>query len=181
MILPVRPHYIFDKTAGSLVTIPIPERQVGSPSLLETFLIIGVGLIVEPDFIFEIGTFGGQTAKNLARHFIIPVITLDLDQSRAGDLSEYGVTQKVGHSIQFDFSPWYGKCGLVFVDGGHDYDTVKSDTQNALKLLTPDGAIVWHDYGNILFPDVTRYLQELNLPILHVGDTQLAIYFRGDK
>ncbi len=206
MILPVRPHYLFDKVpfADRMVSIPVPLRQVGSPSLLETFLLIAVGKIIRPERIFEIGTFAGQTTRNLARNFPqAEVVTLDLDAKRSG-LKQEGVLLPPkenrivaieGHSMNFNFSTWHGSCDLVFIDGGHDFATVKSDTENAWKLLrhpmrkitvSAQGVpqepvafahgIVWHDYANPHFADVTKYLLERKEPIFHVLDTQLAVY-----
>ncbi len=190
MILPVRPHFLFDqvKEEDRLISIPLPERNSGSPSLLETYLLMAVGKIVRPKRIFEIGTYTGQTTRNLSRNFPeAEIFTLDLDPFHAEipAASYPSVTRMQAHSMQFDFTPWYGTCGLVFVDGGHDYATVKADTETALKLLlaphssVPFGpsAIVWHDYGNVQFPDVTKYLLSVNLSIHHVLDTQIAVFF----
>lgn len=184
MILPVRPHFIFDQiNEDRSVTIPIPERNAGSPSLLETYVLIAVGKIVKPKRIFEIGTFQGQTTRNLSANFPhAEVFTLDLDVSRTAGitLSEGApVHRLLGHSMSFNFCPYFVSCELIFVDGGHDYETVKSDSQNALKLRCSGAtsAIVWHDYGHPLFPGVTQALNELDLPILHVGDTQMCVYF----
>jgi len=40
-----------------------------------------------------------------------------------------------------------GPFDLIFIDGSHYYEYVKSDTQNALGCLTAGGLVVWHDYG----------------------------------
>lgn len=50
---------------------------------------------------------------------------------------------------------------LVFVDGGHDYDTVAHDTAVAEAIVRP-GAIVWHDYNAIPEIGVRRLIDELN-------------------
>ena len=46
------------------------------------------------------------------------------------------------------------------IDGGHGYNVVKSDTENALRMINRDrGVIIWHDavdYG------VGEYLPELD-------------------
>lgn len=189
MILPIRPHYLFDKVPlkHNMVTVPLPLRQAGSPSLLETYLLLAVGRIVQPQRIFEIGTFLGQTARNLARNFPeAEVLTLDVDAKRSGLKKDGRIVPLEGHSMNFDFSPWHGSCDLVFIDGGHDYATVKADTLNAMKLLRSapppvtvavPQAIVWHDYANPQFADVTKYLLSRAGPILHVLETQIAVYF----
>jgi len=37
---------------------------------------------------------------------------------------------------------------FIFIDGGHDADTVLNDTTLALKKCRNRGVIVWHDYNN---------------------------------
>ena len=38
---------------------------------------------------------------------------------------------------------------ILFIDGDHHYESVKSDTKNAFSLLKDENSIiVWHDYGN---------------------------------
>lgn len=66
------------------------------------------------------------------------------------------ITQLLGDSATFDFSPYYGKMDLVFVDGSHTAAYVKNDTEQAYKLIRKGGTIVWHDYG--VWHDVTQVL-----------------------
>ncbi len=170
-----------------LITIPIPiVRNSGSPNLLETFLLLAAGRIVNPKRIFEIGTFRGLTTRILAANFPESAIyTLDLDQSHSVLPSRLlpGNGRQIipleGHSMSFDFAAWEGTCGLVFVDGGHDYTTVAADTQQAFDMLQCPGpsAIVWHDCGNSQCPGVAQALQERPEAIYQVEESQIAIYF----
>jgi len=155
----------------------------------------------------EIGTFDGRTTLNLALNSDAQVFTLDLPGNMEtvfqvkGSNEKYmkkqssgarfsspphtglpcveRITQLYGDSASFDFSPWYGKIDLVFVDGAHSYEYVVNDTNIALRLLSPEGGIiVWHDY--MVWPDVTRALHELkekmpSLPLVHVRDTSLVV------
>ncbi len=194
MILPVRPHFIFDQVkADRCVTLPIPSREPGSPTLLETFILLATTKIVlgaqagnirQPE-IFEIGTFCGSTTAKLATNFPhAQITTLDLDAGRAAErLREFpNVKQVQGHSMAFNFREGTEKFSLVFVDGGHDYATVEADTNTAFQLILPptnQAAIVWHDYGHPQFPGVAQCLQARPEPIYHVEETQLAIYFRN--
>jgi len=69
---------------------------------------------------------------------------------------------------------------VVFVDAGHTYPYVKSDTENALSMLRPGGVILWHDYLQVLHPDVTQCLYEYRLaglPIYHLRGTTLALHY----
>ena len=38
---------------------------------------------------------------------------------------------------------------LIIIDGGHSYDTVKSDFLNSTKLLSDKGCIIFDDYTNL--------------------------------
>jgi len=92
---------------------------------------------------------------------------------------DYKITQLYGDSTQFDFSPYYGKMDLIFIDANHDYSYVKSDSENALKMLSEKGIILWHDYPQ--WSGVWRYLDELygnGLPLFHIKGTKLACYSR---
>jgi len=139
--------------------------------------------------IFEIGTFDGRTALNLA--FSSPstckIYTLDLKpemdtaytlasgerhmvekEMSGARINKYRKTHKhitnkihqlYGDSAKFDFSPYYDSCSLVFVDGSHAYDYVMSDTEQALKIVKKGGVIIWHDYG--IWDGVTKSLEEI--------------------
>ena len=62
---------------------------------------------------------------------------------------------------------------LIVIDGGHGYDVVKSDTENALRIINRErGVIIWHDavdYG------VGQYLPKLALPLSIIDGTVLAL------
>jgi len=88
------------------------------------------------------------------------------------------IEELFGDSSQFDFSPYYGKMDFIFIDGNHSYKHVKSDTEEAIKMLSTRGVIVWHDFDYIIHRDVFKYLNELSrsLAIYSIPDTRFAIY-----
>jgi predicted O-methyltransferase YrrM len=99
------------------------------------------------------------------------------------------VIQLRGDSRSFDFGQLNKKFDLVFIDGDHHYDFVKSDTVNVFRHLVHEKSIVvWHDYG--FHPDQVRY--EVMAAILdgigedraglvyHVGHTKSAIFTGGE-
>jgi len=92
--------------------------------------------------------------------------------------AEQKIKDLFGDSREFDFAPYYGKIDLVYIDGNHSYDYVKSDTEQALKMVRENGVIVWHDYDFITHSDVFRYLNELSktLPIYSIANSRFAIY-----
>ncbi len=70
----------------------------------------------------------------------------------AENLRRYGVREKVqawrmtteqaGNEMQ-----QLGQTfGLVFIDGAHDYESVRNDIAHALHLLAPGGLLAFHDY-----------------------------------
>lgn len=158
---------------------------------------------------FEFGTNRGRTSWTVARNNPeITVYTLDLplDQQSADttfrlescdecfrpgtacgeaflDTPEAArITQLWGDSATFDYSPYEGSMDLIYIDGAHTYEYVKSDTANALAMLSPSGTIVWDDYAP--HPGVYRLVTELapsvDHPVYHVFGTRLALYGRQD-
>ena len=75
---------------------------------------------------------------------------------------EKKIIQIYHDSATYDFSPYYSMIDLIFIDAGHDYANKKSDSENALKMVSQNGIILWDNYDDILNPDVTKYLTELS-------------------
>lgn len=211
----IRPYRIFTvieaPAAERIVNVKLPQRQ--DLRLLETFLLVAAIRLVNASRIFEFGTFLGSTTLNLALN--IPsdgqVLTLDLDKQSTNqakqDPADVPITQAhlaakpsldflgssvsgkvkmlTGNSTTFEFSPWKRSMDLVFIDGGHDYDTVKSDTENALELvsMSKPSCILWHDYGNATYGDLSSYLDNLStqMEIFHIEDTMLCIWFNDPQ
>ncbi len=168
------------------MTLLEPLAEGGNVSMLEVMVIAATARSSEPPSAFEIGTFDGRTALNMAANLKGGgrVWTLDLPKTGLGktefelalgesafvDKKESGakfkgtafsnqITQLYGDSASFDFSPYEGQMGLVFVDGSHAYEYVRQDTQTALRLAAPGGIILWHDYQQD-WPGVIRALNE---------------------
>jgi|SRR5579871_1757589 len=193
-----------------LVRIPIPKRRgIGGLSLLETFLLVSVAKVVGAERIFEIGTFLGTTTLNLALNVSesAEILTLDMNEDQAASADQHSadiaLTKKhlassealdflktplsskvkilTGDSTKFDFSPWTAAVDMVFIDGGHDFSTVKSDTEHAFQLVRTDrpSCVLWHDYRNPEYSGLTYYLEELSVEreIFHIEDTMLCAWF----
>ena len=193
-----------------IVCTTLPHRRgKGGLTLLEMAIVMAATQIVVPKQVFEIGTFLGNTTLNLALN--IPpdgtVFTLDLDANLAGrinqdladapltkmhlasksslDFSGSSVESKIktltGNSTTFDFTRWQDSVELVFIDGGHDFATVKSDTENAFRIARKDkpSCVLWHDYLNRDYSGLTYYLDELSRErqIVHIEDTMLCAWF----
>lgn len=49
---------------------------------------------------------------------------------------------------------------IIHIDGSHQYEIVRQDLQNSLKILSPAGIIVLDDYSNFAYPGVARAFWE---------------------
>lgn len=111
---------------------------------------------------FEIGTWRGESISNVAT-VAKKCVSLSLSNKEMNELG-YGekftrvqrffskdlpnVVHVEANSKTFDFKKLGQKFDLIFVDGDHSYDGVKSDTANVFNLLKNENSIiVWHDYG----------------------------------
>jgi len=174
----------------------------------ETQILSTLTCALNPKTIFEIGTYNGFTtmhfAYNAPENSII--YTLDLppdfevkdkvnysyDDLLVVELSKKNISRRVykkdpiarkivelfGDSEKFDYTPYYGTIDMVFIDGNHSYPYVKSDTENAFKLLSENGVIIWHDFDYIIHRDVFKYLNQLSdqYAIYSIPHTRFAIY-----
>jgi hypothetical protein len=206
----IRPYQIFTLLdAGPserLAHVKIPNRR--DLWLLETFILVTALRLVNAMRIFEFGTYFGSTTLNLALNSpaSAEVFTFDLPKADAlaatknrpdfrvagerldhpqPDFTGFKEAEKIktllGNSRNFDFSPFGNSMDMVFIDGGHDYETVKSDTSNALTMLKTDapGCIFWHDYQNVECEENTNFLNDLqtDLSLFHVQETMLCGWF----
>ena len=71
---------------------------------------------------------------------------------------------------------------MVYIDGAHTCEYVRSDTAAALAMLSPTGTIVWDDYST--GPGVYEALLELaptfDRPVYHLLESRMAFYSRRD-
>jgi len=142
----------------------------------------------------EIGTYDGNTALNVGINISSEskVITIDLPESAGyGAKFEYdnwlvnnparkqkkhlkleNVEQIYCDSTKLDFSEF--SFNGAFIDGGHDFETVKSDTINVLTYIKRPGFVLWHDYD--VECEVGDLLHRLSrrLPIKLIEGTRLA-------
>lgn len=149
----------------------------------------------------EIGTFEGITSLNCALNAKnITIYTLDLPYNQNIDefhTREYldfdinlissskrkinifekinNVSQLHGDSTKFDFSNI--DFSMAFIDGGHNYQTVKSDTLNVIRSIKKPGWVFWHDYD--VANDVGKLLIEISskLNIKWIKNTRLCFSY----
>ncbi len=174
----------------------------------ETQILSTLTCELKPQTVFEIGTYNGFTTLHFAYNTPddSKIYTLDLppdfevkdkvhysyDDLLVVELSKKNIARRVykqdpmgrkivelfGDSEKFDYTPYHGKIDLIFIDGNHSYPYVKSDTENAFKMLSERGVIIWHDFDYIIHRDVFKYLNKLSeqYPIYSIPHTRFAVY-----
>jgi len=163
--------------------------NVSSPFTVDIVSLCMLCRAVQPKFVFEIGTLIGYTTAHLALNTPedCRIYTLDLAPGadpvlriQGRDSFHIGLNKKrkryvweatpaarkvqtlFGDSANFDYSPYYGKVDLFFIDGAHSYEYVRSDTLNALKCCHPGSVVAWHDFGRGAVNGISRWLVEFS-------------------
>ena len=147
----------WDNVNLTLEHLPYDEGHV---SILELLILSAfASKLNDTQNVLEIGTFEGITSLNCslnAKYSKVYTLDLPLDHSldelqdkeyldydkdlinsgnRRSDILKdiSNVIQLYGDSTKYDFSKT--DYSMAFIDGGHHYQTVKSDTENVLKYI----------------------------------------------
>lgn len=192
----------YPEARGQMVPMGEVRYRRWNMDPIEQYCLAAIAAVRKPKRIFEIGTFDGATSLLLSR--MVPeahVYTLDLRPDEIGgpdalltrahaNVGGMGsrlrgvpeasrITQLYGDSRQFDFSPYFGQIDLVVVDGGHDADCVVPDTDNALRMVAPEGMVVWDDY-TASWPAVVDAVdgaaKRFGLRVVRLVPTDIAVY-----
>lgn len=150
----------------------------------------------------EIGSWRGESLANVAPFCSRCVsVSLSNEQMRQFGMNERMISMQryfsrdiknVQHieanSREFDFST-LGKFDLIFVDGDHTMEGVRSDTEKVFQLLKSENSvIVWHDYTanyeQINWEVFAGILEgcpaEKRNSIYHISNTLCAVYMNTD-
>jgi hypothetical protein len=68
---------------------------------------------------------------------------------------------------------------LFFIDGGHAFDIIASDTKIASSSIQENGWIIWHDYKSKTHTEVTQFIDSdfsNEHLVLHIENTMLAMH-----
>jgi hypothetical protein len=193
----------------SEVVLPGPETDLGDIGSQTGYHVLGsLVRALEPKFILETGTYLGVSAYAMALNAPdhCRIFTVDLpDDARSQDVPELNaidrghivasryrvgeaflrapvrprITQIREDSMSFRAEKWIDRAEFIYVDGGHSLPCITRDTENAFRVLDPDGAILWDDYFH-LYPDVVSYLDELadRYPLHGIAGTNYVLYSR---
>ncbi|WP_165370460.1 class I SAM-dependent methyltransferase [Hymenobacter persicinus] len=109
---------------------------------------------------FEIGTWRGESAANVAAVAAsVHTLNLSVEEMRALGLPERyiglhgffsqplpNVTHLHGNSATFDLAGLGQQFDVIFIDGDHSYEAVRTDTRRVFEhLVGPETVVVWHD------------------------------------
>jgi len=176
----------------------------GGSLVTDLWLLRGLAKKINAKTYLEIGTWRGESVANVAP-MVEEAFTINLpddEMLKMGLTPNYvashrcfsnylpNVTHLQADSRTFDFLSLNKKFDLVFVDGGHDYESVLSDTKSILQVIDLQNSIVvWHDYGRN--PEIVRWEvlaaildgmpEELHQHLYQVSNTLCAIYYPGLK
>jgi len=191
------------------VVLPGPSVDLGDVGGQGGYHVLGsIVQSLQPRLVLEFGTYLGVSACAMALNApsTCRVFTVDLpDEASGTDVPELNaldqshvaksrhrvgeaflrsairdrVTQIRADSMSFRAEEQLKDVDLVYVDGGHSLPVVTKDTENAFRVLAPDGTIVWDDYFH-LYPDVVAFLDQLaDHYLLHgIVGTNYVIYSR---
>jgi predicted O-methyltransferase YrrM len=113
--------------------------------------------------VLEIGSYCGKSTVCMAQT-ATQVLALDPFDGRSTprpqethakfrkSLDIYGVTPRVfavHGTLNEVAEPWKEQgelFDLIFIDGAHDLESVRSDIEGSLQFLAPDGLLAFHDY-----------------------------------
>lgn len=199
-----------EKMEDRLISVVLPTKD--SPMVFGTTVLLAIAKIANPSRYFEFGTYLGIQTLTIAANFPEAIIyTLDMNKNDlqkaehqiaksdkqlilrsiahrgkkafSGTLYEKGIIQQYGDSNKYDLSDLYGSMNMVYIDGGHDLQTLKSDTENAFHMISDEkcNCIVWHDYNNPNHPQINKYLENLSTcekhDLFHVEESTFCFTF----
>ena len=193
---------LFPAASSNPTTIVDYTYVYGNLPVSELLILCQIVRYKNPKTLFEIGTFRGETTLQLAVNTEAEIYTLDLSlnclkqikETKIGDPSldvytdQVGVrfsgtryssriNQLYGNSQTFDFTAYYDKVDVIFVDGSHHYEFVLRDSQNALKMVNRNGLIIWHDYSTYA-PGVVKALHRIaqSKSLINIAGTSLVVH-----
>ncbi len=133
--------------------------------------------------ILEVGCHKGQTSLILS-HLFNKVFAMNINPPSDDfpDRQNIIYEQMDSYNDEWKFDKWKN-VDVVMIDAIHEYNQVKLDTENALKLNPK--YIIFDDYGVGLFPGVKQYVDEFimenNFEIVPVGLEKGKMFKSGER
>ena len=132
--------------------------------------------------VLEIGCHKGQTSKILS-HLFNNVYAMNINPPSKDFPTEENIHYELMDSYkdEWKFDKWKN-VDVVMIDAVHEYNQVKQDTENALKLNPK--YIIWDDYGNNYFPGVKQFVDNLvkdKYELINLGLPEGKFYKANEK
>jgi predicted O-methyltransferase YrrM len=191
------------------VVLPGPCTKLGDVGSQTGYHVLGsLVQALQPNTILEFGTYLGVSTHTMALNAAksCRIYTIDLpdkassetvselnaldrqhvqkSRGRVGEAFLGGATKEQivqirADSLTFRAETRMENVDFVYIDGGHNLPIITKDTENAFRILSPRGTIVWDDYFH-LYPDVVQFLDDLTEqhPLYGIAGTNYVIYSR---
>jgi glycosyltransferase involved in cell wall biosynthesis/tetratricopeptide (TPR) repeat protein len=185
-----------------------PSALCGFTPPADTRLVLALVAHLHPHRVLEVGTAAGHMTANLtawtppgAVVYSVGVIAEDGAGLVVGEqgpevppraefarfVNHFGTGHKAAliaaDSRVCDFGR-FAPLDFAFIDGGHDFETARSDSRKAYAALRPGGCLVWHDFGSsVPWVRVREAVESSGFaePIHHVTGTGVAFLFKADR
>jgi len=159
-------------------TVDVDLEGMDYGSTQDRLALLALARHVQPKTVIEFGLQRGMTARMLIDELpcIRKYVGIDLSASQVpaldGQLSEKPAIpgelvqdEAAVRIICRDSRKLAAKdlpnADFIYIDGGHDEETVMHDSLLAIERIKLGGAIVWHDYNNRTV-EVNRVIDRLN-------------------
>ncbi len=178
---------LFEQPVPAVSIERLPRGSWSSP-VVDMVAMARIVAAAQPRRALELGSFRGYTAAAIAAHLPSAgqLVTVDIDPQHGSVYRDSALAARIERRIgtideQTAHEP-DASFDLVFVDADHRYEAARSDTEAVLRLLKPDGWLLWHDYSNWGYFSgacgVPEYLAELSRerPVVHLAGTNIAAH-----
>ncbi len=181
------------------LNLAMMPRSNASVSTLEFVCLLLLMKRARAGCVFEFGTYKGVSITQLALNLPdgAKIYTLDLPDGQVTtelpisiakdiDIAFQGgkgclvpeelrsrITFLRQDSARFDPAPYEGQVDFVFVDGAHNREYVRNDSEKGWRMLRRGGIIAWHDCAPN-DPEVIEYLLSSSYGAALIQGTSLA-------
>lgn len=181
----------FPGNAGALAWLPPLSPACPLTSSAKRHVLAALVASAAPTTIAEFGTYLGVDTRILALNaprsrvvtfdassdgYYHPQLRPDIGVAFRNRPESHQITQVIADPRTLDATVHLTGAEFVLVHGGHSRAHVVADTENALRLLSPGGLLVWDHYYHE-YSGVVGWLNELSirLPLRRIIGTTLVV------